>query len=117
MRAEEYGLASSLQLQDQLADFASADRIEAGHRLVQQYNLGLVQNRLRDTDALQHAFRELSQRPVAKLREAGLLQYGVPTTAAVGRSQREKRAEVIEQLLRREVIVEIGILGQIADAE
>ncbi len=39
---------SIAQLQDQIAHLAPADRIEAGHRLVEDHELGIVDERLRD---------------------------------------------------------------------
>ena len=56
MRAEEHRAASIPQLQDQLADISAAKRIEPGHRLVENHEVRLVEERLRDADALQHAF-------------------------------------------------------------
>ena len=61
VRAEEHGAAAIAQPQDQRADVAAAERIEPGHRLVEDHELGIVEERLRDADALQHPLRELAQ--------------------------------------------------------
>ena len=61
MRAEEDRPALVAQLEHQRADVAPAERIEARHRLVEEEHLGIVQQRLRQPDALQHALRELAQ--------------------------------------------------------
>ena len=49
------------QLQNQVADLAASERIETRHRLVEEDDLGIVDERLRDADALHHALRELAQ--------------------------------------------------------
>ena len=61
VRAEEHGAAAIAQPEDQRADVAAAERIEARHRLVEDHQLGIVDERLRDADALQHALRELAE--------------------------------------------------------
>ena len=43
------------------ADVAAAERIEPGHRLVEKDHFGIVEQRLRDADALHHPLRELAQ--------------------------------------------------------
>ena len=49
------------QPEDQRAHVAAAERIEARHRLVEEDDLGIVDQRLREADALNHALRELAQ--------------------------------------------------------
>ena len=59
VRAEEHRAALVAQPEDQLAHFATADRIETRHRLVEHDELGIVDERLREPDALDHALRVL----------------------------------------------------------
>ena len=61
VRAEEHRAAAIAQPQHQRADIAPAEWIEARHRLVEEHDLRLVDQRLRDADALHHALRELAQ--------------------------------------------------------
>ena len=61
MRAEENRPALIAQLQDQLPNVTPAQRIEPGHRLVEEDDLRIVEQRLRDADPLDHAFRELAE--------------------------------------------------------
>ncbi len=61
VRAEEHRPALVAQPQDQLPDVAAPQRIEARHGLVEEHELGVVDERLRDAHALQHALRELAQ--------------------------------------------------------
>ena len=61
VRAEEHRPALVAQLENQRADVAAAERIEPGHRLVEEDQLRVVEQRLRDADALHHPLRELPQ--------------------------------------------------------
>ena len=94
VRAEEHGAAAIAQRQDQLANIAPAERIEPRHRLVEEDDLGLVDQRLRDADALQHPFRELPQLQPALGADPDLVEQ--PRRTARGarrrRSQRGRRS-------------------------
>ena len=104
-----------LQIQNDVAHFAPSDRIEPRHRLIEKHHLRIVQNRLRDARALQHAFREFSQLHVARRRQAHALEESLHALAPFrGRVSRKSRV-IIEQLARGQVIVEIRLLRQIAD--
>ncbi len=61
VRAEEHGAALIAQVEDQMPHVPAAHRIEPGHRLVQEKHLRIVEQRLRDAHALDHAFRELPE--------------------------------------------------------
>ncbi len=117
VRAEEDGLAGVAQPQDQGADVASAQRVEPRHRLVEEDDLRVVDQRLRDADALHHALGVLAQ------LHAPLGAQDPPGRAAVvtrrgplGRRQVEQARKVVQQLLGRQVVVEVRVLGQKADA-
>ena len=55
VRAEEHRAAAIAQAEHQLADVAAAERIEPRHRLVEEHDLGAVEDRLGDPDPLHHA--------------------------------------------------------------
>ena len=78
--------------------------------------LGIVDERLRDADALQHALRELAQLQPALGADADLVEQPARARAALGGAIAEQPGEVLEQLLGRQVVVEVRILGQVADA-
>src|SRR5258707_3180272 len=61
VRTHEHGLALRAQGSDEVADFATPDGIQSAHRLVQKNNLPIVDQRLCQTDALQHALLKLAQ--------------------------------------------------------
>ena len=58
---EKDGLAFAAQLLDKFADLAPPHRVEAGHRLIQEHDFGVMEDGLRKPYTLQHAFGELAQ--------------------------------------------------------
>src|ERR1700683_3925343 len=56
---EEYRLAFVLELLHQVTHLTPAHGVEPGHGLVEEHKLRIMQNSLRDANALQHSFREL----------------------------------------------------------
>ena len=75
VRAEEHGAAARAKREDQIAHVTTAQRIEARHRLVEEHDLGIVQQRLRQADALDHAFRELPQPQPPFMAETHLIEH------------------------------------------
>src|SRR5262245_39851720 len=67
VRAHEHGLALVPQRRNQIAYFASTNRIETTHRLVKKNYLRIVNQRLGQSNSLQHAFGKLSQLRVPAL--------------------------------------------------
>ena len=116
VRAEEHRPPLVAQLEDQRADVAAAERIEPRHRLVEEDHLGIVEERLRDADALDHALRELPQLKAALGADTDAVEQRADALAAVGAGIAEQLPEVVEQLLGGEVVVEVGVLRKVADA-
>ena len=112
VRAEEHGPALIAQLQDERADVAASQRVESGHRLVEKDHLGIVQQRLRDADALDHPLRELPQLQPPLLADPDAIEQRADPRAAIGCAVAEQLGEVVQQLLGRQVVVEVRILGQ-----
>ncbi len=52
-----------------IANIARAGRVDAGGRFVEHDQLRIVQERLGEPDALQHAFRIAAQPPVARVAQ------------------------------------------------
>ena len=117
VRAEEDRPPLVAQLEDQRAHVAAAERIEARHRLVEEHHLGIVEQRLGEADALQHPLRELAQlQPALGADAEAIEQRGRRASADRPPLIAEQPREVVQQLLGGEVVVEVGILRQVADA-
>src|SRR5580765_8426693 len=89
------------------ASLAPATRIEPRHRLVEDHQLRLVDQRLRDADALQHALRELAQLQAPLGADADLVEQAGGARRARGTANAEEARVVHEQLLGGQVIVEV----------
>src|SRR5439155_8407405 len=74
VRAEEHRPAAIAESKNQRANLPPADRIETGHRLVEHDHLRIVDERLRQTDALQHALRELPQRETSLAADSDFIE-------------------------------------------
>ena len=88
VRVEEHGGARALQLADQVAHQQPAERIEPRGGLVEEHQLGLVEQRLREPDALQHALAVLAQlavRGVEQVHAREQLVERAPRAAAARR--------------------------------
>ena len=59
------------QLADQVADLADLDRVEPGGRLVEDQDVGVVDQRLGQADPLAEPSREVAEDPALDLAPAG----------------------------------------------
>ena len=91
VRAEEHRPALVAQPQDQVPDLPAPEGIEPGHRLVEKDDLGIVDERLRDPDALHHPLRELAQLQPSFGADADLVEQRA-TRASGARRRRSRRA-------------------------
>src|SRR5207245_2039116 len=113
---EEHGAAPIAQTENQRPHVATAERVETRHRLVENHQLRIVDDRLRDADALQHALRELTEVEAAFGADADLVEQTVRACAALRPADAEESGKIDQQLLGRKVVVEVRILGEVADA-
>ena len=115
MGIEEHGLALLLEPLDEPADAAPADGIDAVGRLVEDHEVGVVHQRLRDADPLPHPLAVLPHRPAGPLPHADEVEeFGLP-----GAADRPRHAgqggEVVEHLAAGEIVGKAVVLGEIAD--
>ena len=116
MRAEEHRSALVAKIEDQRPRLAATEWIEAGHRFVEEHDVWIVQQCLGDADPLDHALGEFPQLPSTLGADAHSIQQGGRTPLGVDRRIAEEMREVDEQLFRRQVVVEVRILRQVANA-
>ncbi len=107
---EEYSFAFVLELLHQVAHFAPSHGIEAGHRFIEEYKLGIVQNGLRDSDALQHAFGKFPQLHALHFRQSNSLQRGLNPPRAFFCRNAGKLRVIVQQLVCSQMIIEIRLL-------
>ena len=115
VRREQHRPPFALQFQNNVAHFPPPYRIEPRHRLIQNHHFRIVQNRLRQTHALQHPLRIFPQLNLPCRLQPDFLEHPRDALASVRGRQIVKPREIIQHLGRRQIIVEIRLLGQIPD--
>jgi hypothetical protein len=115
---EEDRFALLFEGENNLAHLVATQGVETGHRFIQKDDRGVVDQGLGHADPLQHSFGILAQLFFAGIgtAEADLLdQLGNAFFRDFGRDAEESGAE-FEDFVAGEVVVEVGIFGEVADA-
>ncbi len=116
VRTEKNGLALRLEPDDDIADLFPADRIQAAQRLVEEDERGLVDEGLGQPDPLEHPARELAELKVAGRLHADEIEEGGDPLLTLIFFHLEELGIEIEEFPGREIVVEIGIFRQEAQA-
>ena len=116
MAAQDDRLPASGQGDDQIFHFAATDRIKTGGGFVQNHQVGVIDQRLRQADAALHAFGEFTHHPAPHLVESDHLQELFGATSPFGARQIKQAAEKVEGFGGVEIAVEVRFFGKIADA-
>src|SRR5262245_9749851 len=115
MRREEDRFAIILQTQNQIPYLTPTDGVEARHGFVQENNLWIVDDCLRDAHALQHSFGELPELQPANMEDIGELQETVNSRFELRFGVIKQASIVSKKFFCRQVFVEVGALGKVAD--
>ena len=116
VRGEEDRFALVLEALDDFADFHAAQRVEAARRLVEDEQIGIVDEGLGEADPLLHALRIGFDRAFARVFQFNQLQQPVNALVGFAARQAEDFRIKAEQLLGGEKLVVVGQLRQVADA-
>ena len=103
-----------VQLLDDPLDLDPADRVEAGHRLVQQHQVGVVDERLGDAHPLQHPLGVLAQVRVGRSLEPDVAEELLDALSPATRLESEQAGAEPEELAAGEIVVEVRVLRQVA---
>jgi hypothetical protein len=113
VRREEHG---PRQARDQLAEAQPLLRVQAGRGLVEDEQLRRAEQRLRQRDAPAHPARERADALVRDVSEPDRAQHAADLLVAlVARHPLLQRGHVVDELEGREVAVEAGLLGHVAE--
>src|SRR5208283_3961929 len=85
-----------LQFQDDVPHLAASQRVQSRHWLVQYHHLRVVQDCLRQPDALQHSLRVFPQLNLLRCLQSHLFQHVLHSCLPVRRGQPVKACEVIQ---------------------
>ena len=115
MRREDHEAAGAAHVAQQILDEDGIQRVEPGEGLVEDEDVGIVQERARDLHLLLHPFRELVDAAPGGLRQADPIEPLLG--AGPGRPAGEplEHAEVDQDLPHLLLAVEAALLGQVAD--
>ena len=89
--------------------------IESRHGFVEEDDLGIVQNGLRDAHALQHAFGKFAQLHAFNVGQSHARKHFFHARLALFGGNAGKLPVVVEQFVRRQIIIEIRLLGKKSD--
>ena len=114
--AHHHGLALRLKLENQVLHLTSSDRIEARCRFVENNQLGIVNQRLSQSNTTRHSLAVFLQLPALRPIEADHVdQFFNPLFPLSGRHVKQTTIE-IEGFLSIEKLIEVGLFGEIANA-
>ena len=116
MAGEDHRLSLRALLEDEIADLLPTDGVEAAHRLIEDDELRIVQERLRQADALGHALAEAPDRSIDGVGQAHLRDHLVGAPLARLLVHPAEASAQIEELVRLQVLVHVGVLGQVPEA-
>ncbi len=108
VRAEKDGLPAIAQAQNQIAHLLASDRVQTGHRLIEDDQFRVVNQRLCQADTLQHPFGELAQLPGTRFRQSDEPQEVCDPLVDGGAIQSCQLAIKPKKLLGGEIVIEIG---------
>ena len=111
---EEHGLPFPLQAHDELAHQPAPDWIQPRHGLVEDDELRVVHEGLGDPSSLHHPLREAPHGDVGGPREPDAFEKGSRAFAPRRGRKAEQPSRVVHVFGGRQVIVEVGMFGQVA---
>src|SRR4051794_15064702 len=98
---------SDANIRKKIAKTNSLFRIEAGGRLIHNQQGRIIDQRLRDAEALLHATGETADRAFCNTVKIDRLEH---LTHTLARTHSLERREVAEKLARRQVVIDTKIL-------
>ena len=107
VRAEEDRFALGGELQDQLTHLLATDRIKPAHRLIQDQEFRVMQDRLSDAHTLKHAFRVFSELELASVGHADGFENRRDSRVDLRSGHAGECAEVMQHLFAGQMVVEV----------
>ena len=115
VRCQQDGLSSAAKLKNEILHLPSTDRVETRCRLIEDQQLGVIDQGLRETEAARHTLGKFAGRTMGDLGEADHFQQFLGASTASAPIETEEFAVVVDGLGRIEKAIKVGFLGQIAD--
>ena len=116
MTAENHRFASAGQCEDEILHLATANRVQPRRRFIEDDEIRIVDERLRQPDAALHALGEFADRARARLRQSHHVQQLLRALLSFAGREVKEMPEEIQRLVRVEEAIQIRFLRQITDA-
>ena len=116
VRIEKNERAAPFLFGDEIAHQENAAGIEAGGRLVEEHVVGLVDQRLTERDALEHAPRVLAEAAVLRLGQSEAIEHRHGPALDFGRGDAGEAGHVAEELPAGFATADVHPLGDESDA-
>ena len=100
---------------EQIEDLGDAERVDRGRRLIEDQNVGILDERIGDAEALEHAARVGVGAVVGARRQADLLEDLVDRVVRLDPRDAVQRRGEPQVLATREVAVEADRVGEVPD--
>ena len=115
MCVEKYGFFCCLELEHQIFHHLAADRIEATHRLIEEYDIWIMEYCLSESDTLEHSFGVGIEAFGPSLCESYFFESPVFSLCEFGMRESIESSIEIQEFISSEILVEIGILWHESD--
>ena len=112
MGRQQHGLAGGDEVGDRLAQVARADGVDADRRLVEEHDLGVVQDPARDVQPLAHAARVALDALLLAALQADELEHLVDPEPLRLAGDAVELGEVAEVVVRGEPLVEAAVAAE-----
>ncbi len=115
MSIEEDCFSFFFEFKHEIFHHLATDRIESTHRLIEKYHIRIVQDRLSQSDTLEHTFRIGIESLRSGIRESYFSENKVFSLSKMCRREVVECSIEIEEFITCEVLIEIGILWHETD--
>ena len=115
MGGEQHSDSTPSKIENQIANFARPCRVDTCGWFVQDDQPGIVNQRLREPDALQHPFRISAQPAFPRLRQSDKVEQFIYAIFQSSAFQPAKSSEKTQRFFPSEIFVKIRILRQKTD--
>src|SRR5579875_3085181 len=112
MGGKEDRLPLLAKLQNKIAHFVAANRIQSGHWLIQKDQLRIIDQGLSNTEPLHHALGKFPNREIARLGQLYPLKKFAGAAARCGGIHAAELSGIFQKLAGTQVVVETGVFGK-----
>ena len=116
VRGHQHGFATAAEVDDEVFDFAAAERVEAGGGFIEDDEFRVIEESLGEAHAASHAVREFADEAVSGGAQAGHLDQLRRARFDLRLAQAEDGAEVAEGLAAGEIAIQVAPLRQVAES-